>query len=54
MKPVLFSTVREWICAEGLTQPFSGTDLAGCDDFELSGFAPLETAGASAQCDSVN
>ncbi|MBQ3838458.1 MAG: UDP-3-O-(3-hydroxymyristoyl)glucosamine N-acyltransferase [Fibrobacter sp.] len=47
MKPVLFSTVREWLCAEGLTQPFSGTDLAGCDDFELSGFAPLETAGAS-------
>lgn len=47
MKPVLFSTVREWLCAEGLTPPFSGTDFAGCDDFELSGFAPLETAGAS-------
>ena len=47
MKPVLFSTVREWLSAEGLTQPFSGTNLAGCDDFELSGFAPLETAGAS-------
>ncbi len=47
MKPVLFSTVREWLSAEGLTQPSSGTELAGCDDFELTGFAPLETAGAS-------
>ena len=47
MKPVLFSTVREWLCAEGLTQPSSGTDLAGCEDFELTGFAPLETAFAS-------
>lgn len=47
MKPVLFSKVREWLCAEGLTQPSSGTDFAGCDDFELSGFAPLETAGSS-------
>ena len=47
MKPVLFSTVREWLCAEGLTQLFSGTDFAGCNDYELTGFAPLEKAGAS-------
>ena len=47
MKLVLFSAVLEWLRSEKFVDgPFADA-LAGISDFQVTGFAPLSTAGAS-------
>ena len=47
MKPVLFSAVLDWLRSDKLVEgPFADA-LAKISDFQVTGFAPLSTAGAS-------